>query len=337
MSSPVVVAPAGDAAAPPQGRHPLARLIARRTLLGLLTLLLVSLLVFWATQVLPGDAAQAILGRNATPESLSALREQLHLDRSPAAQYMTWLHGLLTGDTGSSLTTSSSVWDLVAPRLKNSAILLALVVVIAIPLALLAGVTAGVRRDTPFDHATSTLALMAAAVPEFVVAIALILLFASLVFQLVPPVSLVPPGESPLSNPQILVLPVATLTIAVVPYILRMVRAAIIESMNSEYVEMARLKGLTRNRVVFAHALPNSLPPTIQAIGLTLAYLAGGVVVVEYVFGYPGIGQALVTAVNARDVPVIQFIVIVLAAFYIIVNVTTDVISLLLSPKARTR
>jgi peptide/nickel transport system permease protein len=210
-------------------------------------------------------------------------------------------------------------------------------VVSAIPLALIMGIAAGVRRDHPFDHVSGTLALVAAAVPEFVIAIVLILLFASVVLRVLPPVSLVPPGASPLSDPSILVLPVATLAIAVIPYVMRMVRASMIEAMQSEYVEMARLKGMPGHRVVLRHALPNALPTTVQAIGLTLAYLAGGVVVVEYVFGYPGIGQALISAVNARDVPVIQFVVIVLAAFYIVVNIAADVTSLLLSPKARTR
>lgn len=309
----------------------------RRLLLGLLTLLAVSFLVFFATQILPGDAAQAILGRNATPDSLAALRAQLHLDQPAPMRYWLWFTGILRGDTGTSLATGSSVWSLVAPRLLNSAILLVLVVVVAVPLALVVGIAGAVRRDRAFDHVTGTLALMAAAVPEFVVAIGLVLLFASVVLQVLPPVSLVPPGSSPLSDPRILILPVATLTIAVVPYILRMVRASMIEAMQGEYVEMARLKGMPVHRLVFRHALPNALPTTVQAIGLTLAYLAGGVVVVEYVFGYAGIGQALINAVDARDVPAIQFIVVVLAAFYVLVNIVADLVSLLLSPRARTR
>lgn len=318
-------------------QHPILRLVARRILLGLLTLLLVSILVFWVTLVLPGDAAQAILGRTATPESLAALREQLHLNDPAPLRYWEWLSGVIRGDAGMSLAAQVPVWDQVGPRLVNSAILLAITTAVAIPIAMFLGILAGVRRDTPFDTALSTVTLAAAAVPEFVIAIGLVVLLASVVLRILPPVSLIPPGQSPLDDPVVLVLPVLTLTIAVFPYIFRMVRASMIECMSSEYVEMARLKGMSAKRVVFWHALPNALPTTVQAIGLTLAYLAGGVVVVEYIFGYSGIGDLLVVAVTARDVPVIQLIVVLLAAVYVTVNITTDTVSLLLSPKARAR
>ncbi|MDR2983898.1 MAG: ABC transporter permease [Nocardiopsaceae bacterium] len=313
------------------------RMVIRRILLGVLTLFLLSLLVFAATQVLPGDAAQAVLGRTATPAALHALRLRLHLDRPAFVQYWLWISGLLRGHPGLSLATQGPVWELVASRLVNSAVLLALVSACAIPLSLLAGVLAAVRRDRAFDNVSSLAALAVAAVPEFVVAIALILLLASAVFHVLPPVSLVPPGTSVLSKPNILVLPVLTLTLAVFPYIFRMIRASMIEALSSEYVEMALLKGMPLRRRVLSHALPNALPPAVQAVGLTLAYLAGGVVVVEYVFGYPGIGQGLVNAVNARDLPTIQLTVLLFAGFYVMVNIITDVISLLLTPRLRTR
>jgi peptide/nickel transport system permease protein len=312
-------------------------LVIRRVLLGILTLFLLSVLVFGATQILPGDAAQAVLGRNATPAALRALRLQLHLDRPAVVQYWLWMSGLAHGNPGTSLATQGPVWDLVSARLVNSGVLLVLVAICAIPLALVTGVVAAVRRDRAFDHASSLLALAIAAVPEFVIAIALILLLASAVFHLLPPVSLVPPGVTVWSEPRVLVLPVLTLTLAVLPYIFRMIRASMIEALDSEYVEMALLKGMPLRRRVFSHALPNALPPAVQAIGLTLAYLAGGVVVVEYVFGYPGIGQGLVNAVNARDLPTIQLTVLLFAGFYVLVNITADVISLILTPRLRTR
>jgi len=218
----------------------------------------------------------------------------------------------------------------------NSLYLMIVVGLVGVPLSLGLGIWAALRRDKAFDHATSTITLAAAALPEFVVAIALIILFATVVLHALPPVSLVAPGTSVWSNPDVLVLPVATLTIAVVPYIYRMARGTMIEVLESEYIEMARLKGTPRRALLLRHALPNALAPTVQAIALTFAYLAGGVVVVEYVFGYPGIGQGLVQAVSARDLPTVQFIVLLLAAFYVAVNILADVVAIMVTPKLRT-
>jgi peptide/nickel transport system permease protein len=310
--------------------------LVRRLLLGVVTLFLVSIVVFAATQLLPGDAARAVLGRDATPERLAAFRREFHLDQSAVLQYWHWLSDLLTGHTGTSIANGLPVWSSVQPRIVNSLYLLAFVAVVGVPLSMILGVWAALRRDRLFDHATSTVTLAAAALPEFVVAIALIIVFATVVFKILPPVSLVAPGESVLSHPDILVLPVITLTIAVVPYIYRMVRGSMIEVLESEYIEMARLKGIPRRELLMRHALPNALAPSVQAIALTFAYLAGGVVVVEYVFGYPGIGQALINAVNARDLPTIQLIVLLLAAFYVVVNIVADIIAIIVTPKLRT-
>jgi peptide/nickel transport system permease protein len=312
------------------------RTIVRRMLLGVLTLFLVSIVVFAATQLLPGDAARAVLGRDATPQRLAAFRAQFHLNHSAASQYWSWLSGLLRGDPGTSLANGLPVWSTVQPRIVNSLYLLAVVGVVGVPLSLGLGIWAALRRDKLFDHATSTITLAAAALPEFVVAIALIIVFATVVLQVLPPVSLVAPGTSVWSEPDVLVLPVATLTIAVVPYIYRMARGTMIEVLESEYIEMARLKGTPRRALLLRHALPNALAPTVQAIALTFAYLAGGVVVVEYVFGYPGIGQGLVNAVSARDLPTVQLIVLLLAAFYVAVNILADVIAIMATPKLRT-
>jgi peptide/nickel transport system permease protein len=312
------------------------RTIVRRMLLGVLTLFLVSIVVFAATQLLPGDAARAVLGRDATPQRLAAFRAQFHLNHSAVSQYWAWLSGLLEGNPGTSLANGLPVWSTVQPRIVNSLYLLVVVGVVGVPLSLGLGIWAALRRDKLFDHATSTITLAAAALPEFVVAIALIIVFATVVLQVLPPVSLVAPGTSVWSEPDVLVLPVATLTIAVVPYIYRMTRGTMIEVLESEYIEMARLKGTPRRALLLRHALPNALAPTVQAIALTFAYLAGGVVVVEYVFGYPGVGQGLVNAVSARDLPTIQLIVLLLAAFYVAVNILADVVAIMATPKLRT-
>jgi len=312
------------------------RLVARRVLLGLVTLVVVSIVVFAATQFLPGDAAQAVLGRSATPERLEALRTQLHLDEPVAVQYWLWLSGLLTGDPGISLANQKPILPQVLPRIANSFTLLLATVIVAVPLAIVAGIAAALRRGKAADTTMTVAALGLAAAPEFVIAIGLIALFSTVVFHWLPPVSMVPPGSSVLARPAILVLPVMTLAIVVFPYIFRMIRASMIEVLESEYIEMGRLKGLSRRRLVFVHALPNALGPTLQVVALTFAYLAGGVVIVEYIFGFPGIGQGLINAVTTRDIPTIQLAVLLLAAFYVTVNLLADVVTVLITPKLRT-
>jgi peptide/nickel transport system permease protein len=314
----------------------LFRLIARRLLLGLVTLLLVSVVVFAATQYLPGDAALAVLGRSATPERLLALREQLHLDEPALVQYWRWVSGLLAGDPGLSLANQKPILPQITPRVANSLTLLIITAFVAVPLAIVAGLIAAFRKDSSVDNAMTVTALGLAAAPEFVIAIGLIALFSTVVFHWLPPVSMVPPGSSILARPKILVLPVLTLTILVFPYIFRMIRASMIEVLESDYIEMARLKGLSRWRLAFVHALPNALGPALQVIALTFAYLAGGVVIVEYIFGFPGIGQGLINAVSTRDIPTIQLTVLLLAAFYVTVNLIADVITVLITPKLRT-
>jgi peptide/nickel transport system permease protein len=197
------------------------------------------------------------------------------------------------------------------------------------------GALTALWKDSIFDQTVSTLALAATSLPEFVVAIGLVILFASVVLHVLPAVSLVPPGTYAWDEPKQLVLPVVTLVVVIVPYIQRMTRAATIEALASDYVEMARLKGLPTRRVLLVHALPNALAPVVQVLGLTFLYLAGGIVVVEFVFAFPGIGASLVSAVNSRDVPVIQMIVLILAGFYVFVNIITDVIALLATPRRR--
>jgi peptide/nickel transport system permease protein len=315
--------------------HPIMRLIRRRLAIGLVTLFLVSVVVFLATEVLPGNAAYAILGRNATPARVRALEAVLHLNRGIFDQYWVWISGLLSGHPGRSLVNGLPVWGYIEPKIIDSAVVVFVTGAIGAVVGVTVGAVAALRKDGWFDHVTSVIVLAVTSLPEFVVAIALIIVLSTVVWHVLPAVSLLAPGTYAWSQPELLVLPVATLVIVIVPYIVRMMRAAMVEALESDYVEMARLKGVPERRVVLMHALPNAIAPTIQVIGLNFLYLAGGIVIVEYVFNFPGIGQALVTAVDDRDIPVIQFIVVVLAAFYVVVNIVTDVIALLATPRRR--
>jgi peptide/nickel transport system permease protein len=315
--------------------HPIRDTLIKRGAIGILTLLLVSILVFAATQILPGNAASAVLLNTATPARLHALEAQLHLNRPAVEQYWTWLIGILHGNFGTSLANGQSVGTLVGGRIVNSAVLVVLAGVIGTVLGVGLGVLAAARRDSLLDHVLSVGALAITALPEFVVAVILVIVFAAVLWHVFPAVSVFVPGSAPWSNPKELVLPVLTLVIVIVPYVFRMMRASMIDSLESDYVQMAQLKGVPRWRILLVHALPNGIAPTIQVIGLNFLYLAGGVVVVEYVFNYPGLGQALVSAVSDRDIPQIQCIVLVLAAFYVAVNILTDVVSLAASPRRR--
>jgi peptide/nickel transport system permease protein len=330
----IATAPA-ERAVPGRHEHPLVALTGRRLGIGVITLFAVSVIVFLATEVLPGNAAFAILGRSANPARLHALERQLHLNQSLLSQYWTWLSGLLTGKLGASLANGQPVWGLVGPRLINSAVLVLVAGVTGTVVGVALGAIAALRKDRWFDHISSVAALAVTSLPEFVVAITLVILLSTVVWHLLPAVSLLPPGTYAWSQPELLILPVATLVIVIVPYIFRMMRAAMIEALESDYVEMARLKGVPEWRIVLLHALPNAIAPTIQVIGLNFLYLAGGVVVVEYVFNFPGIGQGLVFAVDNRDIPVIQFIVVILAAFYVCMNIVSDVVALLATPRRR--
>jgi peptide/nickel transport system permease protein len=314
----------------------IAGFIIRRVLLGLLVLLLVSVIVFVSTQLL-GDPARAILGRDATPDRLAALHKQLHLDSSKVGQYFHWLGGLLQGDLGTSLASSSPVTSVLGSRIANSAVLVVLAAVISVPISIAIGSYAALRREKLFDTVSSNLMLLLAALPEFVVAVLLVILLSTNVFHLLPAISPVPPGTHAWEYPDELVMPVATLVIAVAPYVSRIMRASMIEVLESDYVEMARLKGLPERTVLIRHALPNAIGPVFQVIAINLAYLAGGVVVIESVFNYPGIGLALVDAVNNHDIPVVQALAMLIAAVYVVLNLLADVATILVTPRLRTR
>jgi len=321
-------------------RRTLLWFVVIRILVGLATLLVVSMLVFAATEVLPGDAASAVLGRSATPEQVDQLRAQMGLDRPAAQRYAEWLGGLLTGDLGDSASGFASgaevpISGLIRDKLANSLILALIVTVFMIPISLGLGVAAATRAGRPADHAITTSSLTVVSLPEFVIGSLLIIVFFTWL-SLLPPVSLLAPGESALGHPRLLVLPVLTLLAATLAGSTRMVRAGVIETMRSDYVRMAELNGLPHRRVVRRYALRNALAPAVQIFGQNIQYLVGGIIVVEYLFSYPGIGKELVDAVAIRDVREVQTIAILIAAFCIFINIVTDLLVVFLVPKLRT-
>jgi peptide/nickel transport system permease protein len=310
-------------------------LVGRRLAVGIFIVWLASLLVFLATQLLPGDAAQELIGRNANPGAVAVLRRQMHLNDPAFVQYWRWLGDLVTGHWGVSLVSQDTVAHIVLTGAENTGLVMLLTTVVATSIALLVGMLGALRSEGVLDHVLSVLTLALVALPAFVIGVGLIYLLATGVFHLLPAASLVDPSRSILFQLQLLVLPVATLVLAVVPYPIRMIRASAVEVLQSDYVLLARLHGLSRRRVIFRHVLPNAVATTIQATALNLIFLAGGVVVVETVFGYPGLGYAFVQAVNNRDIPVIQTTVVLLATFYVVVNLVADILVILITPRLR--
>jgi peptide/nickel transport system permease protein len=294
----------------------------------------VSVLVFGATQVLPGDAASAILGRSATPAQKQIYRKQLGLDKPLPEQYWRWISGVVQGDLGKSVASQLPVTSFISSRVGKSLTLALAALIVLLPVALAFGIWAGIRRDRPVDHAISVVSLALIALPEFVTGTILVAVIA-VTLKLLPPTSIIASGGA-LSNPRLLVLPALTLCVAAAPYVIRMVRSGVSEAMGADYVQMARLSGIPERRVVMRHALRNALAPTVQVMALTMQYLIGGIVIVEYVFAYPGLGQGLVHAVVARDIPTVQGVAMLLAAIYIVINIAADLIVVLLIPKLRT-
>lgn len=310
--------------------------LVRRLALGVLVLLVTSVIVFAATQALPSDPARAILGRQATPEQLTGLRAELGLDRPLVTQYLTWLGGVVTGDLGESLSSHASVTSLLGERLPNSLSLMLCVVVLAIPIALVLGAFTALRRDGIGDRAVLVTSLTLTALPEFVIGMIMIFVFGTTIFAVLPAVSLIPPGELVVGHPAELVLPVLTLMLVVGPYLYRLMRAAMIDVLESEYVTMARLKGVPERQVLSRHALPNAVIPVIQGSALALTWLLGGIVLVEFVFRFPGLGTLLTDALANRDLPVIQGVVLTFAAGAVAFNLVADVLTVYLTPKLRT-
>ncbi|MFZ6046304.1 ABC transporter permease [Pseudomonas sp. CR3202] len=308
------------------------KLLSQRLALGLLSLLAVSVIIFLAVGLLPGDLAQALLGQSATADTLAALRAQLGLDQPPLTRFLAWIWHFLQGDLGVSLANQRPIAELVGTRLGNTLFLAAFAALVSVPLALLLGMLAALYRNSWFDRLLNTSALSAVSFPEFFVAYLLILLF-SVKLNWFPSISNLAPDASLGTMLQASILPVATLSLVVIAQMMRMTRAALINLLASPYIEMARLKGIGRARIIFRHALPNALAPIVNVVALNLAYLVVGVVVVEVVFVYPGLGQLLVDSVAKRDIPVVQACSLIFAGTYILLNTLADVLSIASNPR----
>lgn len=312
----------------------LIRLVAARIGLALVTLLLVSLIVFSILEVLPGDVASRILGRDATPEALELLRTKLGLDRPAPERYLAWLGGLLSGDPGQSLASGRSVGEILAPRIFNTVLLSLYAFILYIPLTVIPALIQAIRRDKPVDHGFSVLTLVLLSMPDFLLATVLMLGFV-VAMPLLPAISLVDHSSSPMEYLRAMTLPAITLAVVMAVYAVRMLRDNLIEVLDSDYIRMAELKGLSARRVLLRHALPNALVPTLNVTALNLAYLVGGVVVVEKVFSYPGFGSLLVDSLQLRDLPVIEATVMIAAVVYIAANLVADIAAILLNPRLR--
>lgn len=310
-------------------------LIARRIVMSAVTLLLVSAFIFFILEILPGDVATRILGRDATPESLEVLREQLGLNQPALTRYLHWLGGLLAGDLGKSLVSSRSVSEVLAPRIFNTVALSAYAFMLYLPLTVVPAIVQALTRDRAPDHALSVVTLVLLSLPDFLLGTILLLAFV-LWIPVLPAISLVDETSSFSEYIRAMTLPAATLAIVMAVYAVRMLRDNLIEVLDSDYVRMAELKGLSRRRVLLRHALPNALVPTLNVTALNLAYLIGGVVVVEKVFSYPGFGTLLVDSLQLRDLPVIEATVMIAALVYVAANLVADIAAILLNPRLRT-
>ncbi len=305
---------------------------AQRLALGLLTLFVVSLIIFVSVELLPGDLAEAILGQSATPETVAAFRRELKLDLPMHERYLEWLWGMVQGDMGRSLANQREISELIGGRLANTLFLALMAAVIAVPLALTLGVLAALYRNSFYDRAVNVVTLSSISFPEFFVAYILIL-FLAVQWGWFPSISNVSDDLGFWERVYRSALPAFTLTLVVVAHMMRMTRASIINLLASPYIEMASLKGLTRLRIIVKHALPNALAPIINVVAINLAYLVVGVIIVEVVFVYPGLGQLLVDSVSKRDFPVVQASSLIFAAAYILLNLTADVLSIMTNPR----
>jgi len=313
---------------------PLLRMLLQRTGLALLSLLLVSLVVFVITAVLPGDAAEELLGQDATPETLAALRVQMGLDRPLALRYLYWLGGLLSGNPGRSLVSDASVMELVGNRLPNSLLLAAITAAIAVPVALLLGTLAAVFRGGWLDRLLNSGAVALVSVPEFLIATIAVLVL-SVQLGWLPALSYASDIDSLSAAGRVFVMPVLTLCCVTVAQMMRMTRAALADQLDAPYVEMARLKGVPPVRLVLRHAMPNAIGPIANAVALSTSYLLGGVIIVETIFHYPGVAKLMVDGVTQRDIPLVQTCTMIFCAGYLLLVLVADVIGALANPRLR--
>ena len=308
--------------------------ILRRILFLILTLFIVSILIFAIIEFLPGDAASVILGQNATPEDLAILRAKLGLDRAAPLRYLDWVASLLRGDWGESLRLKADVGPILLERLRNSSILALFTFVLSVPSGILLGTLAGLVKNRLPDQIITVGTLLAVSLPEFVTGTFLIIIFASWL-QWLPPSSLIDPDANLLQSFKYLILPSVTMMFVMWAHIARMTRSSMIEVMESNYIRTAILKGLSRNKVVFGHALKNALLPTISVVAMNIGWLFGGLIVVESVFAYPGLGQLLLFAIRNQDVPLLQAVTLLIAAIYMTSNLVADLLYRFFNPKIR--
>ena len=320
--------------------HPVVKTVLERLALGLATLFLVSVIIFLAIEMLPGDFGQAILGQSATPETVAAFRRQLGLDQPPFLRYLDWVLGAVQGDLGTSFSgrnasganRSREVVDLIAPRLWNTLFLASMTALIAVPISLILGITTALYRNSLFDRSVNTATLTTISFPEFFVAYILILFLSSL-YPIFPSLANVDADTGLGERIYRTALPAFTLTLVIVAHMMRMTRAAIINLLASPYIQMARLSGASQIEIILKHALPNAWAPIATVIAFNLAYLIVGVVVVEVVFVYPGVGQLMVDSVRARDIPVVQGCALIFAVTYILLNLTADIVGIITNPR----
>jgi peptide/nickel transport system permease protein len=310
--------------------------LLRRLGYAVAMLLAVSLIVFFFTQALPGNVARQILGQNATPAEVSRLRAQLGIDKPLVTQYLEWIRHLVTLNLGTSLTSGTPVAHLIAGRAVNSAVLVGITAAVLIPAVLTLGVLAAWHPGGLVDSLVSGAVLFVLALPEFIIAILIVVVLATNVFHILPPTSVIAPGAALWSQWNLFVLPVLALVVGSLPYLTESVKTVMRDELGSEHITWARLSGIPPRRLLWRHAMPNAIGPTLQVAGTTLVYLTGGVVAVENVFAFPGIGAALTSAVVNRDIPVVQAIAMLLAAVALVIYLAADVLHLLLSPRLRT-
>ncbi len=314
--------------------HPIVKLVAQRLALSTLLLLAASILIFVGTQILPGDVAQSILGQSATPENLANLRAELGLNEPAVSRYLSWLNDVLHGDLGTALTNGRDIGESIGYRLKNTLFLASCAAVISVPLAIFLGLLAVRYKDRWPDKMISAVTLTSISIPEFLIGYVL-MYFIAVKLGWFSSVALVNDGMSFFEKLNAIALPVMVLTLVVLAHMMRMTRAAILNVMQSAYIETAELKGLSTFSVIARHAFPNAISPIVNVVMLNLAYLVVGVVVIEVVFVYPGMGQYLVDHVSKRDVPVVQACGIIFAAVYIGLNMVADIVSILANPRLR--
>lgn len=314
----------------------LLRLIAGRIASAMLTLLLVSLVVFVISGMLPGDAAQEMLGQSATPAQVAALRHQLGLDVPAHVRYISWLTGMLGGHSSYSLVANMPVSQIIGQRLPNSLILASLTTAVAVPSALFIGIYSAMRRGSFADRTLNITTLALVAVPEFLMATILVLIFA-VKLRLLPSIMLANEHSSWGEFARSYALPVMSLAFVVIAQMARMTRAAVVDQLNRPYVEMALLKGVSPGRIVLRHVLPNAIGPIVNAVALSLSYLLGGAIIVETIFNYPGLASLMVNAVTSRDMPLLQTCAMIFCAAYLLLVLMADVVAILANPKLRNR